>query len=351
MFKRSTIILLSFMTTALPAVVLAAPNEAVMSVYWNRPDLQAAFDPYSFRSVPNSPAGYLIDLEDWAYQYGWREYPELSAYAPPSTPPTLAPRAAVEPSTTASSYIVIDRTSGQVLAARNANTSWPIASLTKLVTSEIVLDAQLSLSGVYPVSSRDDVGGAKLYVNDGDTFTLDGLMYATLIASANNAANAISHTTGLSKTDFVAEMNRRAIDLNLYKTKFVDPTGIETGNVSTAREFSRLANQVFSRKDIRRYTTTPTAEIAVLSQGTTKRLTSTDWMLWKPEYDDIYVMAGKTGYLEESGWNFAVCLRPTLDEIGRELLIVEFGSASRADSFVDARALADWAWDNYQWPR
>ncbi|NBS41850.1 hypothetical protein EBS80_04315, partial [bacterium] len=119
-------------------------------------------------------------------------------------------------------------------------------------------------------------------------------------------------------------------------------------NVSTAREEAIVANQAFSRKDVRRYTTTAAAKINVLSAGTVKTIKNTNWMLWHPEYADIYVMAGKTGYLNESGWNLAVALRPDMKDEKRELLVVLFGATSRATSFQDANALARWAWASYR---
>ena len=72
-------------------------------------------------------------------------------------------------------------------------------------------------------------------------------------------------------------------------------------------------------------------------------------MLYYPEYDDIYVTAGKTGYLIESAWNLTVQLRPSAEETEKELLLVLFGSASRSDSFIDAESLADWTWANHHW--
>lgn len=330
-----------------PLVAAAAPSEALLDVYAVRGDLRASFDAdENYRAVPGSGAGFLIDLEDWAYQYGWRDYPELAAYAPASVPERVS--SASEPAVTAEAYVVIDRASGQILAASNADRSWPIASLTKLMTAQLALDAGKSLSATYPVMAEDDVGGAKLYVNSGDTFTLDGLLYATLVGSANNAANAITRTVTGDRAAFVNEMNLRARALNLSRTTYVDPTGIELGNVSTARELARIADIAFGRADIRRYTTTATANILVLSQGTTKKIANTNWMLWKPEYDDIYVMGGKTGYLDESGWNLAVALRAEYRNPARELLVVTFGSDSRAESFVDAEALARWAWSSYR---
>ncbi len=324
-----------------PLSVRAAPNVQLMSVFAGRADLQKAFDSTNrYRAIPGSAAGFLIDLDDWAEQYGWKEYASLSEYAPFEPLAPLAPH--VTPSVTAESYLVLDRTSGQILVASHADKEWPIASLTKLMTAQVVLDE--GEGGIYPVTTEDDVGGAKLYVSSGDTFTLDGLLYATLVGSANNAANAIVRSTGMSKTDFVAEMNQRAVDLNLSHTRFVDPTGIETENISTAREFARIADHAFDRADIRRYTTTASANIRVLSQGAVKTIKNTNWMLWKPEYDDIYVMAGKTGYLDESGWNLAVALRPEYKNEKRELLVVTFGSDSRAASFQDAEALARSVW-------
>ena len=344
---KRTLLCAVLVLAGFPAAAWAAPSADLLSVYAARGDLRSAFDAKANYRGTGSGAGFLIDLEDWASQYGWREYPSLSAYAPASPAPKPVGHAAI-PSVTASSYVVVDRSSGQILAASHADRAWPIASLTKLMTAQIVLDSGASLSAAYPVKAEDDVGGAKLYVTSGDTFTLDGLLYATLVGSANNAANAITRATGKTKADFVVEMNARAKALNLSHTAYVDPTGIETGNVSSARELARIAGQAFSRPDVKRYTTTAKASVKVLSQGTTKTIKNTNWMLWKPEYDDVWVTGGKTGYLDESGWNLAVALRPSEKNEKRELLLVLFGTASRAASFEDADALAKWAWKNYE---
>jgi D-alanyl-D-alanine endopeptidase (penicillin-binding protein 7) len=336
------------MVATAPAAVFAEPNAALLEVYGVRKDLGKAFaSSANYQAVADSPAGYLVDLEDWARQYGWKEYSSLSAYKPAVSPPSRRGTAGV-PSVTSDAYILVDRASGQVLAASNADRSWPIASITKLVTADLVLAAGKSLSTVANLKSVDDVGGAKLYVNDGDTFTLDDLIYSALVGSANNAANAIARSTGDTKEVFVKKMNERAKLLNLSRTAFVDPTGIELGNVSTAREISVLATSILERKDMRRYTTTAKRTVSVLSQKTTKSITNTNWMLWKPEYDDVYVTGGKTGYLDESGWNLIVSVRP-MSAKNKEVLLVLFGADSRDASFKDADALSSWAWNNYQW--
>ncbi|MBI2551473.1 D-alanyl-D-alanine carboxypeptidase [Candidatus Uhrbacteria bacterium] len=334
----------------IPSATQAAIDPILQEVYWSRPDLQAAFEPERFRAIPGTRAGFLIDLEDWAHQYGWQEQGALSVFKPTSTfTPHRKTTAVQEPSVTAQSYLVLDRTSGLILAAKNADEVRSLASLTKLMTAEIVLDRGIPMDKRVAMQDQDDVGGAKLYVNEGEEFSVDSLFYATLVASANNAANALARSSGYSEDTFVRAMNGRADLLNLTHTRFVDPSGIEPENVSTAREIAMLANEAFSRQDIRRYTTTAKVDLPMLTSGGTKTLKTTNWMLYSPEYNDVYVTGGKTGYLEEAKWNVVVALRPAADEKDKELLLVVLGADSRGAAFKDARTLAGWTWEENEW--
>jgi D-alanyl-D-alanine endopeptidase (penicillin-binding protein 7) len=329
--------------------VFAFDQDAVAVIHSVRPDLQAAFDVNGV-AIPGTAAGFLIDIYDWAEQYGWQEHEELASYAPDSeyVPEQVWP--VLSPEVTATSYIVFDKNSNQILAAKDADVVWPVASLTKLVTADVVLDHGVELASTWSVLNSDNVGGARLWVEDGTSFSIEDLFYGTLVGSANNAANALSRSIGLPDDEFVFQMNRRPFELGLSYTEFVEPTGIELGNVSTAREMARLAGHVFNSQDeVRQYTTTANCYIDVLTDSSQKYLKNTNWMLYYPEYDDVYVTAGKTGYLIESAWNLTVQLRPNSHETEKELLMVLFGSASRSDSFIDAELLADWAWGNHQW--
>ncbi|MBI4435392.1 D-alanyl-D-alanine carboxypeptidase [Candidatus Uhrbacteria bacterium] len=322
-------------------------------MYLQRPDLQAAFDPQTKRAIPGTAAGFLLDLEDWATQYGWMEHEELAMYGPEEGDgvPVRVHASEIETSIESTAYVVMDRSTGKILTVKNENRVWPMASLTKLMTAQIVLDHEVPMGRVASVRNADNVGGARLYVNDGDTFSVEDLFYATLVASANNAANALSRTSEMSRTEFLEEMNTRASELGLTKTTFVDPTGIDVGNVSTAREMARIAQMALGDEQIRRFTSTATKYINVLSQGTQKKMTNTNWMLWKPAYDDLYVTGGKTGYLEESGWNLVVSVRPMNGDPDTELLIVLLGAPSRLVLFEEARELADWAWESHEWQK
>lgn len=346
--KRFFLTLISFALVGFPMGVFGAPD-LLEHIYESRRDLQFVFDE-SEEHLPRTPggAGFLMDLKDWAYQYGWQTYPELSAYAPRVLPPTRLTGSSEAPNV-AEKYIVLDRASGQVLAQKHASDTWPIASIAKLVTTDLIYSQGVDLESVHEILSEDDVGGAKLYVNSGDTFRVRDLFYATLVGSANNAANALARLGGGSKDQFVNRMNAWAKEHRLRQTHFADPTGIEVENVSTAREVSRLAQVVFDKSDLRRFSGTAARSITVLPSAATKYLKNTNQMLYAPAYDDVFIMSSKTGYLEESKWNLVVSIRPELTNPTRELLIVTFGSGSRQESFENTRDLARWAWQVHQW--
>jgi D-alanyl-D-alanine carboxypeptidase len=332
-----------------PTAVLA--SDPLTDVYEKRGDLQAAFDSETWLAVPATAAGFLLDLEDWARQYGWMEHEELSAYGPEAGDgvPVRVDWTEIEHRIGAEAYVVMDRSTGKILTVKSENKVWPVASLTKLVTADVVLDYEIAMDSVGEVRTVDNVGGARLWVYDGDEFTVEDLFYAALVGSANNAANALARTVGLSGTEFLVEMNKRATDLNLIKTQFVDPTGIELGNVSTAREMTRLAKDILDRDEIAKFTSTSSHHIYDITRGTSKKMINTNWMLWKSFYDAVYVTGGKTGYLNESGWNVVTTLRSEAEDTDRELLVTVFGGSSRYESFDDAERLALWAWDVYEW--
>ncbi len=333
---------------AFPTAVFASPNPALQEVYWARADLRAAFEPARFRAAPNSGAGFLIDLDDWAEQYGWREYPkQLSAYTPSVLPPTFVGEA--PPALGVVSYIVIDVQSGSILAENDAQKAWSTASLAKLMTARLVRDRAVSFDVIQEMVSADEVGGARISTAAGERVSVRDLFYATLVASANNAANALARSSGLPREAFVRLMNMRAQELNLSRTHFADPTGIDPKNVSTARELARLASHVFEDVFLREATQTTRRQITMAASGDTKQLTTTNWMLYRPEYDGLYVTAGKTGYLEESLWNVVVTVRPSATDQKRELMLVVLGANSRGDSFLEAKKLATWAWKSHRW--
>ncbi|NQV12580.1 D-alanyl-D-alanine carboxypeptidase [Candidatus Uhrbacteria bacterium] len=328
-----------------PITAFAMPDR-LQRVYDVRTDLQAAFD-INGDAILGSASGFLINFEDWARQYGWRTMPELASYAPAVEPPV---RANVEqPLIDAEAWIIVDKNSGKILGANKADQEWPIASITKLVTTDVITKQTNDFEKQWAVRDADNVGGARLYVEDGTSFQVRDLLYATLVGSANNAANAISRSLGVSGPSFVGYMNDRVRMMGLRRTTLVDPTGIEIENVSTAREVAEMARLVFTGNDLVRETTQTVRMSIAGSDGEDRQITTTNWMLYKPQYDDLWVMAGKTGYLHESRWNVVEMLRPSKEAENKELIVVVFGSESRGESFDNVKKLSYWAWNSHSW--
>jgi D-alanyl-D-alanine endopeptidase (penicillin-binding protein 7) len=340
-----------------------AAQARLRAIFRERGDLQDAFSAKDWRAVPASRAGNLKTLEDWARKYGYKEYPEeLIWYSPGAKPRGETPLAlrpvtgAVAPtlkqgasfnfdSLTAKSVYVVDVASHQTLVARNSRVPHPLASITKLMTAMVALDKKVSMDRVMTLSEGDEVGGARLRVATGTKVTVRGLMDAMLIGSANNAANALARSTMMSRAAFVEAMNAKAAALGLSSTVFADPSGIEVGNMSTPEDIAALGLEAFGRDSVRRATTT--SKLTMSLARTTHTIKNTNDLLNDPD-NGLYVMGGKTGYLEESMWNLVVKMK---DSRGKPILVVVLGSDSRVQSFKDAETVARWVWENYRWAK
>lgn len=338
---------------AAPVVEPEIGSALLESVYAVRPDLQAAFPGDDRAGTALMRKAGLLSLEDWARKYGYAEHPaELSAYVP--LPPALqaipgAPVPALRPGATfdfsslsASSVYVVDMASRQVLLSRSATVQHPMASISKLATAMVVLDRKPAMTKRYSITQADEVGGARLSVTKGDTLSVLELLNVTLVASANNTANALARTSGLSKPAFIEAMNAKAKELGLIHTVFEDPTGIEVGNMSNAREIAALGIEAFGNDSIRRATTTTKYGLKLARMHNLKNTND----VLNDMSNGIIVLGGKTGYLEESKWNLVVKMR---DARNRPIIAVVLGSASRAQSSQDAEKVGKWVWANYDW--
>lgn len=171
---------------------------------------------------------------------GLRIQPAVQTQAEPAvqtltvTPPqlTLPCRAA----------ILIDQTSGAVLYEMNADQTMPIASITKvmtlLLTFEAVHAGRLTMDTAVPVSEHAyHMGGSQIWLEPGEQFTLDEMLKAICVSSANDAAVAVAELVGGSEPAFVQQMNARAAELGMEHTTFRNACGLDTeGHLSTARD-------------------------------------------------------------------------------------------------------------------
>ncbi|MFC1598074.1 D-alanyl-D-alanine carboxypeptidase family protein [Patescibacteria group bacterium] len=241
---------------------------------------------------------------------------------------------------------VIDAKSGKFLYRDDAKKVRSIASLSKLVTALVFLESDPDLDKVISYKGKNDRIGADVPLNDGDQLTLKQVLMGALIPSANNMAVTLSQQTDLSAGLFITQMNNRMAEMKLKKTSFVEPTGLNERNVSTAGNIARLARYIFKTypkifqeaADTRQYNYT----LANSDRGIT--LYTTNKFDGNGKYD---LVAFKTGYLPGSADRTLVT---KIQEIstGHEIIVVLLGNPEYNTVFQEAYQLADWAFANWE---
>ncbi|MBU1075188.1 serine hydrolase [Patescibacteria group bacterium] len=247
-----------------------------------------------------------------------------------------------DPSIQAETAIAIDERTGKVLYELNADKEWWIASLTKMMTALVFLETEPDFDEVFAYSSEDNAIGGKLYVSDGETMTVRDLFYSMLVGSANNAANAIARSTGMTRDEFVAAMNKKAADLGLANTVFGDPSGLSLDNRSTVTDYAKFMQTVTDRFEILQATTAPAYSFTTINVGSVHNIKNTNKLL----DSGYYFLSCKTGYLDESKYNFASRVK---NEDGDEIITVVLGTDSDWARWQETSELIDWIFANYQW--
>lgn len=234
----------------------------------------------------------------------------------------------------------------QVLYAFKADKAHTAASLTKLAGAMAFLKKPGSWERLITLSKADEVGGGRLRVNVGARIPLRDLFYASITASANNAAMALARVSGLSMKAFLARMNQVAKASGATHTVFYDASGMNPKNMTTARDMALLAEAAFNLPEIRRAATVESYPVRIASARQVRTIKNTNPLL--AANSGVWVMGGKTGYLEESLYNFVGRFRPEqadgTPELGKDVLIVVFGAPTKDAQFQTAKRLAQWAW-------
>lgn len=250
---------------------------------------------------------------------------------------------------TAKSFVVVEPKTGAVIYEKNSQEKRSIASLTKLMTALTFLDFNPGWDKEYTITTTDLRIGAKPVLMPGEKVKIKDLFYAMMIASSNEAAIALVNATGLSQKEFVKQMNFRAKLLGMDDSNFVEPSGLDNKNKSTAKDLIKLIDVVFSHSEIRKAGATKQYNLKILNKNEIRTIYSTDKIL-ETEFgfkDQLYKLeAGKTGYLEEAGYCFASQVR---DQNNRKLLITVLGSSTTYDRFSDTKSLAYWVFNNFKW--
>ena len=243
----------------------------------------------------------------------------------------------VRPSVRAESALLIHASTGEILYAKDRDTLHPLASLTKLMTALVAVDCIRDWDSSIVITSADNVKSGRSYVYSGDRFKLKDLLGMSLVASANDATQALARSCGIERGKFVAAMNEKARSLGLRYTMFSDPTGLDHDNISTAAEVAQLLTAALAHPTLREELSRKEYRYATLNDDRRGTAFTTNKLLAQDVYE---ILGGKTGYIEESGYNFATLAR---GKNGQTFLVVVMGASSEQGRFDEAKVLLDWA--------
>lgn len=245
-------------------------------------------------------------------------------------------------------FAVIDVESARVLLQKDSNLKQPIASITKLMTALVILDLKPEWQKNVEMSASDETAGAYAHIYRGEQVRFIDLWKAALITSDNNSINAMIRALDYAEGDFVALMNKKARELRMANSSFVDPTGINPANASTALDVARLVYVGMQKNEIRESVLQPQYSFKILNNAKTRKISNTDVLvssfLNKKQFG-YELIGGKTGYLDEAGY----CLAAKISKDNHLVIIVVLNADSVAGRFQDVKAIADWIYDNYQW--
>ena len=234
------------------------------------------------------------------------------------------------------SAIVVKQEQELPLYAKNTDVPMPIASITKLMTAMVILDAQLPLDEQITIEKEDvdALRGTRSKLKVGLTLSRRELLQLALMASENRAAAALARAYPGGVPAFVAAMNRKAEALGMTDSHFLDATGLESGNVSTAQDLVKMVKASYSYELIREFTTAPSYAVAQRKSRNLPFHNSN--VLVKSKSWDIGL--SKTGYIRDSGR----CLVMQAKIAEQKVIIVLLDSWGKYTRIADANRIKRW---------
>jgi len=249
----------------------------------------------------------------------------LSAGGPAPTRPTLRSGFA----------LVLDQGTGQTLVEKQAGVAVPIASLTKLMTAMVLLDAHLDPREVLTITSEDKdiLRNSRSRLPVGTRLPREQALLLALLASENRAAHALGRTFPGGLSAFVQAMNAKARSLGLDGTHFEDPTGLSSGNVATAWDLARILQAAYAYPEIRDFSTRP--ETTIQAGRRSIQFPNTNALVRNRHWS---IGLSKTGYIEEAGR----CLVMQAMLANRPVLVILLDSWGKYSRLGDANRIKQW---------
>jgi D-alanyl-D-alanine endopeptidase (penicillin-binding protein 7) len=240
-----------------------------------------------------------------------------------------------KPDVKSSSVLVLDEKDSSVLYSRQADVALPIASITKLMTALVVLDAQQPLDEELEITKedRDTERNSVSRLAFGTKLERGDLLHVALMASENRAAHALGRNYPGGITAFVHAMNAKAKALGMTSSHFVDPTGLSSDNVASPADLAKLVIAASHNPTIREYSTDPDYSVTVGRREIEFR--NTNLLVKNPTWD---IVVQKTGYITEAG----KCLVMKAVIEGRSVVIVLLDSFGKYTRTADANRIRKW---------
>jgi D-alanyl-D-alanine endopeptidase (penicillin-binding protein 7) len=233
--------------------------------------------------------------------------------------------------------LIINQTTGEVVYAKNTNSPSPIASITKLMTAMVMLDAKQSLDETIYVSNQDVdyIKGTHSRLAVGAGLTRGDMLQLALMSSENRAASSLATNYPGGQPAFVIAMNAKAQALGLTNTHFVDPTGLESENVSTAEDLAKMVQAAYQYQEIRMATTSPSHEVYIGERAYPVNFVNTNGLVRAGQWE---IGLSKTGFINEAGR----CLVMQAKIVGEPMIIVLLDSNGKLTRIGDANRIRKW---------
>lgn len=245
------------------------------------------------------------------------------------------------PTVSAKSAILMEASTGEILYESNPDERLPIASVTKIMTMLLIMEAidsgKITLDEMVTASERaKSMGGSTMFLETGEQLTVSDMLKGIAVASANDGAVAMAEHIAGSEEGFVAMMNQRAKELGMENTNFVNTNGLDDDNhYSSARDVALMSRELIKHPKIFEYTTiwTDSLRDGKFALANTNKL--------------IRFYQGANGLKTGSTSKAMCCLSATAERNGMQLVAVVLGSPTSKERFASASALLDYGFANY----
>lgn len=244
---------------------------------------------------------------------------------------------------TAKSAVLMEMSSGEILLSKNPDEKLPPASITKIMTMLLVMEAldsgKITLEEMITTSrNASSKGGSQIWLKEGEQMTVNDMLKATAIGSANDACTALGEHIAGGETEFVALMNKRAKELGMNNTNFENPSGLDDtaeNHYSTARDVAIMSCELMKHEKIKEYTT---MWMDSLRNGETELVNTNRLVRFYEGTTGV-----KTGTTSKAGY----CVSASAKREGMELVAVVLGSDNSTERFEDAKKMLNWGFANY----